>query len=83
MSTPDLLSPELAEQRREIVALARDFVGREITPHSAEWDRQRGFPADVLHQLDELRGLQEQGLVALARNRIEIADLDGLRSRAR
>jgi alkylation response protein AidB-like acyl-CoA dehydrogenase len=54
MSTPEVLSAELAEQRREIVALARDFVQREITPHSAEWDRQRGFPADVLHQLGEL-----------------------------
>ena len=54
MSTPDLLSPELAEQRREIVALAREFVQREIAPHSAEWDRERGFPRDVLHKLGEL-----------------------------
>ena len=54
MSTPEVLSPELAEQRREIVALARDFVQREITPHSAEWDRERAFPSEVLHQLGEL-----------------------------
>ena len=54
MSTPEVLSPELAEQRREIVALARNFVQREVTPHSAEWDRARGFPPDVLHQLAEL-----------------------------
>ncbi len=54
MSMPELLSPELAEQRREIVALARDFVQREIAPHSAEWDRERGFPRDVLDKLAEL-----------------------------
>jgi alkylation response protein AidB-like acyl-CoA dehydrogenase len=54
MSTPEVLSPELAEQRREIVALAREFVQREITPHSAEWDRARAFPPEVLHKLGEL-----------------------------
>jgi alkylation response protein AidB-like acyl-CoA dehydrogenase len=54
MSTPEVLSPELAEQRREIVALARDFVQREIAPHSAEWDRERAFPRAVLDQLGEL-----------------------------
>jgi alkylation response protein AidB-like acyl-CoA dehydrogenase len=54
MSTPDLLSPELLEQRREIVSLARDFAQREIAPHAAEWDRTKAFPRDVLGRLAEL-----------------------------
>jgi len=54
MTTPDVVSPELAEQRREIVAMAREFVQREITPHSAAWDRERAFPREVLRQLGDL-----------------------------
>ena len=53
MST-DLRTPEAAEQRREIVALARDFAQRELAPHSAEWDRAKAFPSEVLTQLAEL-----------------------------
>jgi alkylation response protein AidB-like acyl-CoA dehydrogenase len=54
MSTPELLSPELIEQRREVVALARDFVQREIAPHSAAWDQARAFPPEILAKLGEL-----------------------------
>ncbi len=53
MST-DLLAPAAAEQRREIVALARDFAQREIAPHAAEWDRVKAFPREVLTRLGEL-----------------------------
>jgi alkylation response protein AidB-like acyl-CoA dehydrogenase len=52
--TTDVLAPETAEQRREIVALARDFAQRELAPHSAEWDRAKAFPREVLTQLAEL-----------------------------
>lgn len=41
-------------QRREIVALARDFAQREVAPFAAEWDRTKTFPADVIHKLGEL-----------------------------
>jgi len=44
----------LAEQRREIVDLAREFAQREIAPHAAEWDRAKAFPREVLTQLGEL-----------------------------
>lgn len=52
--TIDLMAPELAEQRREIVALARDFAQRELAPNSAEWDRVKAFPREVLTKLAEL-----------------------------
>ncbi|HEY4351887.1 MAG TPA: acyl-CoA dehydrogenase family protein [Paraburkholderia sp.] len=32
----------------------RDFVRDEVTPHAAQWDRDRTFPADVHKQLAEL-----------------------------
>ena len=43
MSTAEVLEP-VAEQRREIVALARDFAQREIAPYAAEWDRVAEYP---------------------------------------
>jgi len=52
--TIELLAPEAAEQRREVVALARDFAQRELAPHSAEWDRAKSFPREVLTKLGEL-----------------------------
>lgn len=52
--TTDVLAPELAEQRREIVELARDVAQRELAPHAAEWDRAKAFPREVLAQLGEL-----------------------------
>ena len=66
----------------ELSELYRESGGRVVV----------GLPQEVVAELSGatrpsvnqvLRGLQEQGLVALARNRIEIADLDGLRARAR
>lgn len=53
MTTVD--SPEAVEaQRREIVALARDFAEREVAPFAAEWDRNKTFPAEVIRKLGEL-----------------------------
>jgi hypothetical protein len=45
---------EIAEQRQEIVAAARDFAQNEIAPHAAEWDRTKEFPTAVIQQLGEL-----------------------------
>jgi alkylation response protein AidB-like acyl-CoA dehydrogenase len=45
---------ELSPEQREIQALARDFVGAEIAPHAAEWDREHHFPRDVVAKLAEL-----------------------------
>ncbi len=42
------------EQRREIVALARDFAQSEIAPYAAEWDRKAEYPAETMRKLAEL-----------------------------
>ncbi|HEX9580343.1 MAG TPA: acyl-CoA dehydrogenase family protein [Gemmatimonadales bacterium] len=53
MSTLEL-SPDVEEQRREIVALAREFATRELAPHAAEWDQARRYPPEVMRHLGEL-----------------------------
>jgi len=45
---------DASEERREIVALARDFAQREIAPYAAEWDRDKRYPHEVIRQLGEL-----------------------------
>jgi alkylation response protein AidB-like acyl-CoA dehydrogenase len=45
---------ELSPEQREIQALARDFVGAEIEPHAAEWDREHRFPRELFAKLAEL-----------------------------
>jgi alkylation response protein AidB-like acyl-CoA dehydrogenase len=45
---------ELSEDQREIQALAREFGQAEIEPHAADWDREHGFPRDLIAQLAEL-----------------------------
>lgn len=50
---PDELE-QLEEQRREIVALARDFARKEMAPFAAEWDRTKTCPFDVYKKLGEL-----------------------------
>jgi len=45
---------ELTPEQREIQALTRDFVAREIEPHAAEWDREHRFPREVVSRLAEL-----------------------------
>ena len=47
------LTPLSAEQR-EIQAVARQFAGREIAPHSATWDRDAYFEPSLVGKLGEL-----------------------------
>ena len=53
MTTAELLE-QVAEQRREFVALARDFARQELAPHAAEWDRNKQSSPEVQRQLAEL-----------------------------
>ena len=45
---------ELSAEQKEIQALAREFVGAEIEPHAAEWDREHHFPREIYGKLAEL-----------------------------
>ncbi|NIM50234.1 MAG: acyl-CoA dehydrogenase [Gemmatimonadales bacterium] len=54
MTIAEPLLQEVDEQRREIVALAREFAQKEIAPRAAEWDRTKQYPAEVMRQLGEL-----------------------------
>src|SRR5213080_80249 len=42
---------DLSADQREIQALARDFGEAEIAPNAGEWDRQHGFPRELLGKL--------------------------------
>ena len=53
MTTTELLH-DVDEERREIVALAREFAQNEIAPHAAQWDRTKEYPAQTLRKLGEL-----------------------------
>jgi alkylation response protein AidB-like acyl-CoA dehydrogenase len=44
----------LGDDQREIQALARDFAQAEIEPNAATWDREHGFPRELLAKLGEL-----------------------------
>jgi alkylation response protein AidB-like acyl-CoA dehydrogenase len=44
----------LTETQREIRRTAREFAAAEITPHSAEWDREARFERRVIDRLGEL-----------------------------
>ena len=41
----------LSDEQREIQALARDFAAAEIEPNAAQWDRDHGFPMELLGKL--------------------------------
>lgn len=41
----------LTSEQELIQKTAREFAAREIAPHSAEWDREARFPADVVRKL--------------------------------
>jgi alkylation response protein AidB-like acyl-CoA dehydrogenase len=41
----------LTEDQREIQTLAREFAEAEISPNAGEWDRQHGFPRELLDTL--------------------------------
>ena len=45
---------QLTSEQREIQALARDFATSEIEPNAARWDREHGFPRELLDRLGEL-----------------------------
>jgi alkylation response protein AidB-like acyl-CoA dehydrogenase len=45
---------ELSDDQREIQALARDFGQAEIEPNAAAWDRDHGFPRELIGKLGEL-----------------------------
>jgi alkylation response protein AidB-like acyl-CoA dehydrogenase len=44
----------VAETRRQIVELAREFAREHIEPHAAEWDRTHHFARDVINELGKL-----------------------------
>jgi butyryl-CoA dehydrogenase len=44
----------LTDDQREIQALAREFAQAEIEPNAAQWDREHGFPRELLGKLAEL-----------------------------
>ena len=44
----------LTDDQREIQALARELAEGEIVPNAGEWDRQHGFPRDLLGKLADL-----------------------------
>src|ERR687888_73097 len=45
---------DLSGDQREIQALAREFAESEIAPNAGEWDRQHGFPRELLAKLADL-----------------------------
>jgi alkylation response protein AidB-like acyl-CoA dehydrogenase len=45
---------ELTPEQREIQALARELAEAEIAPNAAAWDREHGFPRELLARLGEL-----------------------------
>src|SRR5437773_8538135 len=44
----------LSDDQREIQSLAREFAQAEIEPSAAAWDREHGFPPELLGKLVEL-----------------------------
>ncbi|MBL0950360.1 MAG: acyl-CoA dehydrogenase family protein, partial [Pseudomonas sp.] len=50
---------ELSDEQRLFTDSARAFAARELTPHSADWDREHHFPIEVI------RRAAEQGYLAL------------------
>jgi alkylation response protein AidB-like acyl-CoA dehydrogenase len=45
---------ELTPEQREIQSLARELAAAEIEPNASQWDRDHGFPREVLGRLAEL-----------------------------
>src|SRR5215813_3692139 len=44
----------LTDEQRAIRETTRDFVGKEITPHAAEWDRSATVPLETLRRAGAL-----------------------------
>ncbi len=45
---------KFTEEQIMIRDMAREFAKNELAPHAAEWDRNRGFPIEVLHKMGSL-----------------------------
>src|SRR3989304_10105295 len=45
---------ELSEEQLEMRRTLRDFAGKEILPHAAEWDEKKIFPRETIAALGEL-----------------------------
>jgi len=45
---------ELTADQRMVRDMVREFVAAEVTPHAADWDREKRFPEEVFRQLGEL-----------------------------
>ena len=45
---------DLSTDQRMVRDMVREFVDAEITPHAADWDREKRFPGEVFTQLGEL-----------------------------
>src|ERR687895_2746115 len=45
---------DLNGDQREIQALAREFAQAEIGPNAGDWDREHGFPRDLIAKLAEV-----------------------------
>jgi alkylation response protein AidB-like acyl-CoA dehydrogenase len=45
---------ELSPEQKEIRTLTRDFAEAEIAPNASRWDRDHGFPRELLTKLGEL-----------------------------
>ena len=45
---------DLADEQREIQALAREFAQAEIEPNAAHWDRSHGFPPELIARLADV-----------------------------
>lgn len=45
---------ELSAEQQAIRELAKDFASAKVEPHAADWDRQHGFPRELLRKLGEL-----------------------------
>src|SRR6267142_2451815 len=53
-STTTAVDAGLADLRRQVVELARDFARTRLEPQAAEWDRTKHFPRDVIAELAQL-----------------------------
>ena len=45
---------DLTPDQELIRKTAREFAGREIAPHAADWDREERFPAEIMPKLAEV-----------------------------
>lgn len=44
----------LTEEQSQFQAATREFVRREVVPHAARWEEERGFPRDLLRKMGSM-----------------------------